>query len=137
MSAPSARGRRLTHSDKQRTSLQQTQHKKTTTTRGSDALKCCLALAGCQAAMMQSVMHIMGSFLSDLIPPLSISSSSLALQPVVPLFFQLPLFIYLPCSSVFLTISSPFTFSSSSKTLICAHPSILSPPSPLICHVAD
>lgn len=81
---------------------------------------------------MQPLMHIMVSFLSDLIPPLSISSSSFALRSVVPFFLQLPLFIYLPV--VFPTFSDapsssyPFPtislFAPSSKISFCAHPSI-------------
>lgn len=76
--------------------------------------ECCLALAGWREAMMQPLMHIMESFLSDLIPPLSISSSSFALQSVVPFFFQLPLSIYLlPASS----LHHPFSDSPSSSYL--------------------
>lgn len=41
-------------------------------------------------------MHIIGSFLFDLTPALSVSSSSFAPRSVVPFFFQLPLLIYCP-----------------------------------------
>lgn len=56
---------------------------------------------------MQPIVHIMGSFLSDLIPPLSISSSSFSLRSVVPFFSRLPLSIYL------LSLSSLHLFSDS------------------------
>lgn len=82
-----------------------------------DVLKereCCLALAGWQEALMQPLMHIMESFLSDLIPPLSISSSSFALRSVVPFFFQLPLSIYLLSTS---SLRHPFSDSPSSSYL--------------------
>lgn len=58
-----------------------------------------LASAGWWGAMMQPLMHIMESFLSDLTPPLSISSSSFSLRSVVPFFSRLPLSIYLLCLS--------------------------------------
>lgn len=75
--------------------------------------QCCLDLAGWQETMMQPLMHIMGSFLSDLIPPLSISSSSFALRSVVPFFFQLPLSIYLlsPSSLHLFSDSASFCYS--------------------------
>lgn len=57
--------------------------------------ECWLALAGWQEAMMEPLTHIIGPFLSDLIPQLSISSPSFALRSVIPFFFQLPLSIYL------------------------------------------
>lgn len=61
----------------------------------SKSWECWLALAGWQEAMMQPLMHIMESFLSDLFLRVSISSSSFAPRSVVAFFFQLPLFIYL------------------------------------------
>lgn len=98
----------------------------------SKSWECWLALAGWQEAMMQPLMHIMESFLSDLFLRLSISSSSFAPRSVVAFFFQLPLFIYLfhPSSLhpffflfcwssiFFLSISISFTY------FVLIHPSI-------------